>query len=225
MGAVLAVYGSMLLNGLRKQLHHVRKFGQYQLIRKLGEGGMGEVHLAEHQLLKRPCALKLIKTEAGANPTALARFEREVQSAARLAHPNTIQIFDYGHTEDGTFYYVMEYLDGLSLAETVQKAGPLPAGRVIYLFKQVCAALAEAHEIGLVHRDLKPANLFVAVRGGESDVAKVLDFGLVKLTQDVDAATLTQEMTISGTPMFMAPNRRLRTGRSTRAPIFMRSGR
>ena len=132
---------------------------------------------------KRPCALKLIKPEAGADPIALARFEREVQSAARLAHPNTIEIYDYGHTDDGTFYYVMEYLQGLSLADLVRQAGPLPPGRVIYLFRQVCAGLAEAHGLGLVHRDLKPANVFVAVRGGESDVAKVLDFGLVKLTQ------------------------------------------
>ena len=145
---------------------------------------MGEVYLAEHQLLKRPCASKLIKPEAGADPIALARFEREVQSAARLSHPNTIEIYDYGHTDDGTFYYVMEYLRGLSLADLVRRAGPLPPGRVIYLFRQVCAGLAEAHALGLVHRDLKPANVFVAVRGGESDVAKVLDFGLVKLTRD-----------------------------------------
>jgi serine/threonine-protein kinase len=155
--------------------------------------------------LKRPCAIKLIRAGADADPTALARFEREVQSAARLAHPNTIEIFDYGHAGDGTFYYVMEYLKGSSLAELVQTVGPLPPGRVIYLFRQTCAALAEAHALGLVHRDLKPANIFVAVRGGESDVAKVLDFGLVKLTRDPDAPALSGVMTVSGTPMFMAP--------------------
>jgi serine/threonine-protein kinase len=204
-GTALAIYGSFLLNGLRTQLHQARKFGQYQLVWKLGEGGMGEVYLAEHALLKRPCALKLIKPEAGADPIALARFEREVQSAARLSHPNTIAIFDYGHTDYGTFYYVMEYLQGLSLAELVRRSGPLPAGRVIYLFRQVCAGLAEAHALGLVHRDLKPANVFVAVRGGESDVAKVLDFGLVKLTHDPGAAALTSDLTVSGTPMYMAP--------------------
>jgi eukaryotic-like serine/threonine-protein kinase len=206
-GMALAICGSFLVNGLRTQLHRARTLGQYQLIRKLGEGGMGEVHLAEHQLLKRPCALKLIKTATGAavDPIALARFEREVQSAARLAHPNTIQIFDYGHTDDGTFYYVMEFLEGMSLAELVREAGPLPPGRVIYLFRQVCAALAEAHDLGLVHRDLKPANMFVAVRGGESDVAKVLDFGLVKVTHDPGAAALTSDMVVSGTPLFMAP--------------------
>jgi serine/threonine-protein kinase len=203
-GAGMATFGSYMLNGLRTELHAARKFGNYRLLRKLGEGGMGEVYLAEHQLLKRPCALKLIKAEAGADPTALARFEREVQAAARLAHPNTIEIFDYGHT-DGTFYYVMEYLKGLSLGDLVSDSGPLPPGRVIYLFRQVCAGLAEAHNLGLVHRDLKPANVFVAVRGGESDVAKVLDFGLVKLTRDPGAAVLSNESKVSGTPTYMAP--------------------
>ncbi len=203
--AGMSIYGSMVLSGLRAELHVARKFGQYQLVRKLGEGGMGDVYLAEHSLLKRPCALKLIKPEAGSDPVAMARFEREVQSAARLAHPNTIEIFDYGLTGDGTFYYVMEYLQGQSLGDLVRSHGPLPAGRVIYLMRQVCAGLAEAHGIGLVHRDLKPQNVFVAVRGGESDVSKVLDFGLVKLTSDPGAANLTSDMTVSGTPMFMAP--------------------
>ncbi len=128
-----------------------------------------------------------------------------MQSAARLSHPNTIEIYDYGHTGDGTFYYVMEYLQGLSLSELVHRDGPLPPGRVIYIFRQVCAGLAEAHGLGLVHRDLKPANVFLAVRGGESDVAKVLDFGLVKLTRDPGAAELSSDMTVSGTPMYMAP--------------------
>jgi serine/threonine-protein kinase len=203
--AGMAIYASVILNGLRTELHEAHKFGQYRLVRKLGEGGMGEVYLAEHELLKRPCALKLIKPAKGSNPTAVARFEREVQSAARLSHPNTIEIYDYGHTRDGTCYYVMEYLQGMSLADLARKYGPLPAGRLIYLLRQVCAALAEAHEVGLVHRDLKPANVFVALRGGQSDIAKVLDFGLVKLTRDPDAAELTGELAVSGTPMFMAP--------------------
>jgi eukaryotic-like serine/threonine-protein kinase len=204
-GAVLAFYGSFVLNGLRAELHDAKKFGQYRLLKKIGAGGMGEVYMAEHQLLKRPCALKLIKPEAGANPTALARFEREVRSASRLSHPNTIAIYDYGHSEDGTFYYVMEYLPGMSLEELVRKAGPLPPGRVIFLLRQACAGLAEAHAIGLVHRDLKPANIFIAHRGGETDVAKVLDFGLVKLTQDPEAPALTADLTVSGTPSYMAP--------------------
>jgi eukaryotic-like serine/threonine-protein kinase len=207
--AGMAIYVSTIVNGLRTELHEAHKFGQYQLVRKLGEGGMGEVYLAEHQLLKRPCALKLIKPEKGSNPIAVARFEREVQSAARLSHPNTIEIYDYGHTSDGTFYYVMEYLRGMSLADLVRVHGPVPAGRLIYLMRQVCAGLAEAHALGLVHRDLKPANVFVAVRGGEADVAKVLDFGLVKLTRDLDSAELTGEMAVSGTPTYMAPEQAL----------------
>jgi serine/threonine-protein kinase len=205
MGAALAAYDSFVVNGLRVELHEARKFGQYRLIRKLGEGGMGEVFLAEHTLLKRPCALKHIKVSANSDPLALARFEREVQSAARLAHPNTIEIFDYGHTVDGTFYYVMEYLHGMNLAELLRECGPLPPGRVVYLFRQVCAALDEAHRLGMVHRDLKPANMFVALRGGESDVAKVLDFGLVKLTGDPGVTALTTDTMISGTVLFMAP--------------------
>jgi len=205
MGTALAIYGAYLVNGIRVQLHEALKFGQYQLVRSLGAGGMGEVYLAEHALLKRPCALKLIRPDAGADPVALARFEREVQSSARLAHHNTIEIYDYGHTEDGTFYYVMEYLKGLSLGDLVKQAGPLPAGRVIYIFRQICAGLAEAHGLGLIHRDLKPANVFVAVLGGETDVAKVLDFGLVKVTKEPEATALTAEMTVSGTPHYMAP--------------------
>ena len=204
-GAALSIYGTYVLNGLRSELHEAKKFGQYQIREKIGAGGMGEVYMAEHQMLKRPCALKLIRPEAGADPVALARFEREVQSAAQLSHPNTIEIYDYGHIEDGTFYYVMEYLPGISLQDLVTKYGPLPAGRAIYLFRQVCAGLAEAHGLGLVHRDLKPANIFVSVRGGESDVAKVLDFGLVKLTHDDSGVELTSEQRVSGTPLYMAP--------------------
>jgi hypothetical protein len=204
-GAALSIYGTYVLNGLRSELHEAKKFGQYQIREKIGAGGMGEVYMAEHQMLKRPCALKLIRPEAGADPVALMRFEREVQSAAQLSHPNTIEIYDYGHIEDGTFYYVMEYLPGISLQDLVTKYGPLPAGRAIYLFRQVCAGLAEAHGLGLVHRDLKPANIFVSVRGGESDVAKVLDFGLVKLTHDDSGVELTSEQRVSGTPLYMAP--------------------
>ncbi len=203
--AGLAIYCSYVLNHLRHDLHEARKLGQYQLGEKLGEGGMGEVYLAEHQLLKRPCALKLIKPDVNTNPIALARFEREVQSAALLSHPNTIEIFDYGHTDDGTFYYVMEYLPGMTVAELVRQTGPMAAGRAIFLTRQVCGALAEAHRYGLVHRDLKPANIVVAILGGKCDVAKVLDFGLVKLTTHPDAPQLTADYTVSGTPQYMSP--------------------
>ncbi|MGO9923769.1 MAG: serine/threonine protein kinase [Isosphaeraceae bacterium] len=205
LGAALATYGSLLLSGLRTQLSEARSFGQYKLIRKLGAGGMGEVYLAEHALLKRPCALKLIKPESSADPLTLARFEREVQSSARLAHHNTIEIYDYGHADDGTFYYVMEYLEGMSLGDLVRAYGPLPAGRMIYILRQVCAGLAEAHGLGFIHRDLKPANLFIAVLGGETDVAKVLDFGLVKPTKGPQSAALSADMIVSGTALYMAP--------------------
>jgi serine/threonine-protein kinase len=166
---------------------------------------MGEVYLAEHRLLKRPCAIKLIKPESASNPRSLARFEREVRATARLSHPNTVEVYDYGSTDDGTFYYVMEYLPGLSLADLLGKYGPLPPGRVIYLLRQACGALAEAHAAGLIHRDLKPANIFAARRGGKTDVAKVLDFGLVKPTDADDRADLSREGTIRGTPLYMAP--------------------
>ncbi len=205
-GAAMAIYGTLRFErSAASELHEAKKFGQYQIREKIGVGGMGEVYLAEHQMLKRPCALKLIRPEAGADPIALARFEREVQAAARLSHPNTIEIYDYGHIDDGTVYYVMEYLPGISLQDLVTRYGALSAGRAIYLFRQVCAGLAEAHSLGLVHRDLKPANIFVAVRGGESDVAKVLDFGLVKLTNDDSGVELTSDHRVSGTPLYMAP--------------------
>jgi eukaryotic-like serine/threonine-protein kinase len=204
LGAGVAIFAAYVDNGLRKDLHDAKHLGQYELGHKLGEGGMGAVYLAEHQLLKRPCALKLINPKDRRNPLTLARFQREVQAAARLSHPNTIEIFDYGHTDDGTFYYVMEYLPGMNLADLVAQFGPLPPGRAIYVARQVCKSLAEAHCHGMVHRDLKPSNIFLAILGGECDVAKVLDFGLVKLTAP-DSPQLTTDFTVSGTPWFMAP--------------------
>ncbi|MGA2702254.1 MAG: serine/threonine-protein kinase [Isosphaeraceae bacterium] len=219
--AALAIFSAYVLHGLRHDLHQARKLGQYQLGEKLGEGGMGEVYLAEHQLLKRPCALKLIKPDVNTNPIALARFEREVQAAAMLSHPNTIEIFDYGHTDDGTFYYVMQYLPGLTVSDLVRQSGPMPPGRVIYVMRQVCGALAEAHRYGLVHRDLKPANILVAILGGKCDFAKVLDFGLVKLTATPGAPQLTADYTVSGTPQYMSPEQATATaGVDRRADIY-----
>ena len=208
-GAVLATYTSYVLNSLRQEVHEAKRYGQYQLVSKLGSGGMGDVFLAEHVLLKRPCALKLIRPAAAAEPTALARFEREVKTTASLTHPHTIEIFDYGHTDDGTFYYVMEYLPGLGLDQLLAEFGPLPPGRVIYLLRQACSALAEAHAAGLIHRDLKPGNLYVSERGGLCDFVKVLDFGLVKHVQEPNAARLTADHIISGTPQYMAPEQAL----------------
>jgi serine/threonine-protein kinase len=166
---------------------------------------MGEVYLAEHRMMKRPCAIKLIRPASATEALALARFEREVRATARLSHPNTVEVFDYGQSEEGTFYYVMEYLPGLSLAELVARHGPLPAGRVVFLLRQACEALVQAHGTGLIHRDIKPANIFAAVCCGRYDVAKLLDFGLVKDAVGLDQVTLSQEGTAVGTPQYMAP--------------------
>jgi serine/threonine-protein kinase len=225
MGAGLSIYIAYILHRVRKELREARKLGQYQLGERLGSGGMGDVYLAEHQLLKRPCALKTINASNSTNPVAQMRFEREVQSAAKLTHPNTIAIFDYGHTGDGTFYYVMEYLPGMSMGELVERFGPLPPGRAVYLMRQACGGLAEAHQLGLVHRDLKPANIFVAILGGQCDVAKVLDFGLVKLSEGQADAQLTADQTVSGTPAFMAPEQaRAHRELDARADIYALGG-
>jgi serine/threonine-protein kinase len=205
LAAVAGVWGVYSIGRLRREAFEARQFGQYRLTRLLGAGGMGEVYLAEHQLLKRPCAIKLIRPGKASDPQALARFEREVRATAKLSHWNTVEIFDYGSTDDGTFYYVMEYLPGLSLAELVERHGPLPAARAIHLLEQTCEALSEAHGLGLIHRDIKPGNIFAAQRGGIHDVAKLLDFGLAKPILAPQASHLTIEGTITGSPQFMAP--------------------
>jgi serine/threonine protein kinase len=204
-----SAFGARTISGLRRQVALARQLGQYRLLHRIGGGGMGEVYLAEHQFLKRPCALKLIKPRAALDPIALARFEREVQLTATLSHPNTIEIFDYGRTEDGSYYYVMEFLPGLTLGELVQQYGPLPPGRALYLLRQVCLALREAHAAGLIHRDIKPSNIFAARRGGMDDVAKLLDFGLVRPVATVVAPHLSEEGQIVGTPLFMSPEQAL----------------
>jgi hypothetical protein len=203
--AIGSAFGARAISQLRRQVAEARQLGQYRLGRQLGVGGMGEVYLAEHQLLKRPCALKLIRPDSVTNPRALARFEREVRLTATLSHPNTVEIYDYGRTEDGTYYYVMEYLRGLSLAELVERHGPLPPGRVVYLLRQVCGALHEAHAAGLIHRDIKPSNIFASRRGGIDDVAKLLDFGLVRPLARTGAPQVSGEGQILGTPLFMSP--------------------
>jgi serine/threonine-protein kinase len=156
-------------------------------------------------MLKRRCVVKLIRPDRVGNEKTLARFQREVQATARLSHWNTVEILDYGRTEDGTFYYVMEYLPGMTLADMVRKHGPLPAGRVVYLLLQVCDALREAHQAGLVHRDVKPENIIVAQRGGIYDVAKILDFGLVEPVAGRCGPPATADAVISGSPLFMSP--------------------
>jgi eukaryotic-like serine/threonine-protein kinase len=203
--AVGSTFGARAMSLLRRQVVEARQLGQYRLRQRIGTGGMGEVYLAEHQLLKRPCALKLIRPGHVDAARALKRFEREVRITATLSHPNTVEIFDYGRTDDGIYYYVMEYLPGLSLAELVERHGPLPPARAVYLLRQVCEALHEAHSAGLIHRDIKPSNIFAARRGGRDDVAKLLDFGLVRPAPTPVAAHLSEEGQILGTPMFMSP--------------------
>jgi serine/threonine-protein kinase len=208
LAAGVSVYGAFLMNRLRIEATEARQLNQYRLVKQLGKGGMGDVYLAEHRLLKRPCAVKLIRPDSAADPIELARFEREVRATARLSHPNIVDVFDYGRAEDGTFYYVMEYLPGLSLEELIKRFGPMPPGRVIYLLEQVCGALAEAHAEGLVHRDVKPGNIFASRRGGRCDVAKLLDFGLVKgpaLGIGGEPSDVSRAGMIRGTPLYMAP--------------------
>ena len=166
-----------------------RQLGQYQLVEKIGEGGMGIVYKAHHALLRRETALKLL-TPDKADAVSIQRFEREVRLTCRLMHPNTIQVYDYGHTPEGIFYYAMEYLDGLNLGELVERYGPQPEGRVVNLLIQVCESLAEAHALGLIHRDIKPGNIFVTDRGGVPDMVKVLDFGLVRTVASTDDTAL-----------------------------------
>ena len=203
------VYGTQMIGTLRRQAYEARQLGQYRLRHLIGAGGMGEVYLAEHQLLKRPCAIKIIRPSKADDPKVLARFEREVRATAGLSHWNTVEIFDYGRTEDGTFYYVMEYLPGFSLSELVERYGSLPAARVIYLLRQTCDALREAHAAGLIHRDIKPGNIFAAQRGGVYDVAKLLDFGLAKPLLPDESLQLTQEGAITGSPLYMSPEQAL----------------
>jgi len=183
-----------------------RQLGQYKLVEKIGEGGMGVVYKAHHALLRRETALKLL-TPDRASAIAVQRFEREVRQTSRLAHPNTIQIYDYGRTPEGIFYYAMEYLDGLGLGALVELYGPQPEGRVINLLIQMCESLAEAHALGLVHRDIKPANVFVCDRGGVPDLVKVLDFGLVRNIGNGEdpAEDAAERGSTVGTPAFMPP--------------------
>ena len=203
--AVLAAYGAHRIERSRREAAAARRLGQYVLRTKIGSGGMGEVYLADHVLLRRPCAIKLIRPERAGDPDSLRRFEREVQITATLTHPNTVQVFDYGHAADGTFYYVMEYLPGLTLDELVKRHGPLAPGRAAHLLRQVCAALCEAHARGLTHRDIKPGNVMACERGGVPDFVKVLDFGLVRVGKDAADATLTREGAVPGTPAYMSP--------------------
>jgi eukaryotic-like serine/threonine-protein kinase len=186
----------------QKAAIEARRLGQYRLEEKLGAGGMGVVYKGRHALLRRPTAIKMLNPDL-VDDVSISRFEREVQTTCRLNNPSTVAIYDYGRTPEGVFYYAMEYLDGLNLQNLVDRYGPQPEGRAIHILKAICSSLAEAHSLGLVHRDIKPANVMLNRRGGECDVVKVLDFGLVKALNE---SKITRQSSImAGTPLYMSP--------------------
>jgi serine/threonine-protein kinase len=202
--AFLASFASRVIYGLRRQVRDAARLGQYVLQEKIGEGGMGAVYRATHALLRRDTAVKVL-LPGRVSSHGMMRFEREVKLTAQLKHPSTVAIFDYGRTPDGVFYYAMEYLDGGDLEQLVEYAGPLPVARVVWILEQVCRALAEAHGLGLIHRDVKPSNVLSCERGGEGDVAKIVDFGLVKDLRASGDVAQTQDGSLTGTPLYIAP--------------------
>ncbi|HEY5950303.1 MAG TPA: protein kinase [Kofleriaceae bacterium] len=207
--AMISIFISKVMYGLGRQVEQAKRLGAYELVEELGHGGMGEVWRAEHHSLIRPAAVKLLRRELtarlpnGEREALNARFQREVQATAMLSSPHTVAVFDFGHTQDGTLYYVMELLNGLDVETLIEKHGPQPAERVIYLLRQACDSLAEAHRRNLIHRDIKPANIYLCAIGLKVDFVKILDFGLVRdLSSDL---RLTNEGSISGTPAYLAP--------------------
>ncbi len=218
-GSAVATVASKVIYGLQARALEARQLGQYALEEKIGEGGMGEIYRARHAMLRRPTAVKLLAGDGSEHQ--LRRFEREVQLTARLTHPNTISIYDYGRTPDGIFYYAMELLDGLTLEQLIERHGPQPPGRVIHILLQVCGALKEAHGIGLIHRDIKPANIYLSRRGDIPDFVKVLDFGLVREMKTHGALTQSNIDTVVGTPLFLAPEAILKPDQmDARADIY-----
>lgn len=202
---------STRLQSMQEELSRTRDLGSYRLDELLGRGGMGEVWRARHRMLRRDAAVKLVipdllsKLGAGERRHVQQRFEQEAQSIAKLRSPHTVSLYDFGVSDEGSLYYVMELLDGIDAEKLVDLHGPQPAGRVIALIRQVCESLEEAHELGMVHRDVKPSNVFICRLGKRTDFAKVLDFGLVRALQSPEQTRLTMLGETSGTPAFMAP--------------------
>ncbi len=218
--AGLAVILANMMYKLRKQAREAQQLGSYVLKEQIGSGGMGEVWRASHNMLVRPAAIKLIRPEKltqairGAEASVVDRFQLEAQATACLRSPHTVELYDFGIAEDGTFHYVMELLDGLDLERLVKQFGPLQPGRAAFLLEQVCDSLADAHANGLIHRDIKPANIYTCRLGQRTDFVKVLDFGLVKWTDTgEESLALTNEQAVMGTPAFMAPE--LAAGKAT----------
>lgn len=210
--AAISLVPIYVINRYARGMKAVERMGSYELVTRLGAGGMGEVWKAKHGMLARPAAIKLIKRdtltslEPGQIEKLVARFQREAQSIAGLRSPHTIILYDFGSTQDNTLYYVMELLDGMDMHALAKKFGPVPPERAVHLLRQAARSLAEAHAQGLVHRDIKPANLFVCRLGLEPDFVKVLDFGLVRqLASHARDMTLTAEGAVTGTPAFLAP--------------------
>jgi serine/threonine-protein kinase len=210
---ITAYIGARVVYKLGTAVRQAREMGSYRLVERLGRGGMGEVWRAQHRMLARPAAIKLVRPdvlgdiESDHRERTLGRFEREAQTTALMRSPHTIELYDFGVTDDGTFYYVMELLNGFDLETLVQRFGPVPAERAIHLLCQACDSLAEAHENALIHRDIKPANIYVCRYGRRVDFVKVLDFGLVKLRQESAQADMkvTMDHAVGGTPAYMAP--------------------
>jgi eukaryotic-like serine/threonine-protein kinase len=203
LGGLWAVVSSGWLVRMRGEVARQSEMGVYSLIEKIGEGGMGEVYLARHALLKRTAALKLLRRDRS-DPASFSKFENEVRVASHLRHPNTVEVYDFGRAKDGTFYFAMQYLPGADLADWVKRGGKMPVERTIHIVRQICSALSEAHEEGHLHCDVKPSNVMLCSMGGLNDFVKLLDFGLAMSLRNPDASTIAEQ---SGTAYYTAPER------------------
>jgi tRNA A-37 threonylcarbamoyl transferase component Bud32 len=224
----LAYFGARVVYGLGTAVRKARELGSYRLVERLGEGGMGEVWRAQHRMLARPAAIKLIRPQVlglrdhDSQGLVIKRFEREAQATALMRSPHTMELYDFGVADDGTFYYVMELLNGFDLDLLVRKFGPVPPARAVHFLQQICSSLAEAHESNLIHRDIKPANIYVCRYGREVDFIKVLDFGLVKHggMPEQGSGLATGGEAVGGTPAFMAPEQALGDAVDGRSDIY-----